>query len=758
MRASILVLALLPLVPAAAGPSDDAAIKELLASSMPEKREEAAAALGKAGDTAAAKKLIELLGDPDWGVRLAAIRGLGPIQFGPGRDALWELTMDGPIGAIRHAAARMLAEHDAKKSAERFERYIVKLKDQRRVRAIEALGVIGTEPGIAALSKQMRAPEPEHRAAAARALGRLADGEDALTGGLKDREDVVAVLAAIALAGIDSDGAREAVLDRLGRHEDLSETYLTRRIARRGTAANAAKFAEAVAARIAKEKKPGVYMQVGFFGELPGCAAAAREHLRHRDDLSRAVAFQLAGFGAEPLPEDDVAAGLTHRNRSVRYAAAAGAIRAAGETRFDLLRRLLADKSGDVCEVAVRYVVENRVKEMLPELSALAAGKAGDKKDWKVRVAACVAVGRVGYDADFSVLVDLAKAPQWWLRAAALEGLYHTYRKEAMPVLIAAFDDRHPVTRMTARRNLRYMTHQTFGKQAQFEEWWEKWKDGNELKHPEKELEQLAKYGYSTKEYQEVLRGTDIVAVKGRWDKVELVLEDLGVTHQAIRQQEIKDYGLSAKQIVLVNCEGSVDSVVTEYLQWMVCAGGYMATTDWSLVNATTKTFPGFVKGYVKQSTGNDVVVVETADPDNKRVAGVFRDGVELQWWLEIQAFPIAIEDPVRSTVLVDSLEMLTKYGSSAMMVEFPAGLGKVMHSTSHFYLQKEGFAHASSVEERKIFAADHLGLTIEEIRALDSKGVFGDINNTTPISKSYSMFHLLVNFIREKREIDLTR
>jgi hypothetical protein len=50
---------------------------------------------------------------------------------------------------------------------------------------------------------------------------------------------------------------------------------------------------------------------------------------------------------------------------------------------------------------------------------------------------------------------------------------------------------------------------------------------------------------------------------------------------------------------VLVNCEGSIDSEVTEYLQWMVDCGGYMATTDWSLVNATTKTFPGVVKGYV---------------------------------------------------------------------------------------------------------------------------------------------------------------
>jgi hypothetical protein len=345
------------------------------------------------------------------------------------------------------------------------------------------------------------------------------------------------------------------------------------------------------------------------------------------------------------------------------------------------------------------------------------------------------------------------------VRAAAFEALYHSYDKRSIPILIAAFSDRHAVARFTARRNLRLLTRQTYAQKSMYEQWWEGAKDKLELEHPEKKLAELDKYGYSTRKYlQEILRGTDIVAIRGRWDKVELILDDLEVQHQAVRAQEIKDYGLSPKQIVLVNCEGSIDSTVTQFLQWMVVCGGYMATTDWSLVNATTKTFPDVVEGFVKRSTGNDVVVVEPGAPGHPTLQGVFHENVDLKWWLEIQAFPIAIADPARCTVLVDSLEMLVRYGSSAMMVEWSEGLGKVMHSTSHFYLQKEGFAHASNVEERKVFAADHLGLTIEEIRELDAKGAFGDINNTTPISRSYSMFHLLVNFINEKQRRDLQR
>ena len=58
--------------------------------------------------------------------------------------------------------------------------------------------------------------------------------------------------------------------------------------------------------------------------------------------------------------------------------------------------------------------------------------------------------------------------------------------------------------------------------------------------------------------------------------------------------------------------------------------------------------------------------------------------------------------------------------------------------------------------QRRKIFAADHLGLTIPQIRELENQGVFYDINNTTPISRSYSMFVMLVNFIKEKQAIDV--
>jgi hypothetical protein len=464
-------------------------------------------------------------------------------------------------------------------------------------------------------------------------------------------------------------------------------------------------------------------------------------------------------MGDEPLTDEEVEPGLDHKSRVVNYAAARAYLETAGRNLKVALTQVLGHKKGDVVQVGIRKAVERKAKELLPELTAVAQGKSPLKRDWQTRVAACVAMGRVGGRDAYDDLVALAKNRDWFIRAAAIEGLYHCYETRAIPELIGYFDDKHPVVRMTTRRNLRYMTRKHYPKRKFYVDWWKKYGGTFEWVAPDEQERRARKHGYATPKYiTEILRGTDIVAIKGRWDKVELILEDLGVKHMAVRQQQIKDYGLSPKQVVLVNCEGSVDRHVTEYLQWFVCAGGYMATTDWALVNALDKTFRGVVKGYVKQSTGNDVVLVQPATPGHPTIEGVFGEGIDLKWWLEIQAFPIAIEDPIRSTVLVDSLEMHLRYGSSVMMIEFPAGLGKVMHSTSHFYLQKEGFAHEPDAERRKIFAADHLGLSMKEIRELDAKGAFDDVNKTTSISRSYSMFLMLVNFIDEKRTIDRTK
>ncbi|MHC4956887.1 MAG: HEAT repeat domain-containing protein [Planctomycetota bacterium] len=738
--------------------ADDAVeIDRLCTSTLPEKRAEGARRLGKGGRTAV-KRLIVMLKDRDWGVRMAAVEALGPIKTKPAQDAVFKQALFGEIRGIRTLAAQTAGKHDAEAAARRIGKGMKRFKKKKRLPSIEALGTIGGEEAIKALSGQMKAPDPQHREAAARSLSRLAAGEKALTGGLKDKEDAIRIVCAAALSKIDTDSAREAVLGLIERNRKPWDGYLLRRIGRHAAATNPTAWAAAISPRLAKSKQAIALLQIASEGRLAGCADAARALLKHRDVLVRCFAYRVTGFG-RALTAEEVQPALEHKDARLNTAATEAWIAGLDtKTEADVpaLRAVLGNKKGSVADVGIRHAVKHKRVMVLKELAAVAQGKTGAKKEWKTRVAAAVAMGRIAGKAAYDDLAAMVPAREWWLRGAALEGIYHTYDKRCIPLMINAVNDKNAVVRMTVRRNLKYLTKKHYAQKKFYENWWEKYGAKIELVEPDEFMRQAKKYGYATPKYvQDTLKGTDIVAVLGRWDKVQLILEDLAVPHQAIRQQQISDYGLNPKQIVLVNCEGSVDSEVTRYLQWFVSAGGYMATSDWALVNALDKTFPAVLKGWVKQSTGNDVVVVEAADPGSPILEGVFSDHVELKWWLEIQAFPIAIDDPVRAHVLVDSLEMLDRYGSSVMMAEFSAGLGKVMHSTSHFYLQKEGFSNQGSAEERRIFAADHLGISIEDIRKLDEKGAFDNVNDTKAISKSYSMFHMLVNFIEEKRAID---
>jgi len=751
-----IAICLLPLL-APLFADSDADLERLLSSTLPENREKAAGLLGKQGKTAAAKRLLGMLKDRDWGVRMAAIRALGPAGMKTTRNALVHQALEGEIKAIRVLAAQVLKEHDSKRTAEQIARSMKRYKGEARLPGIRALGLIGGEAAVGALLKQVRSPNRLHRAAAVRALGRLGAGEKWLVGALKDKEDNIRMLAASALSRLDNDVARTALLEFIERNRKPWDGYILRRIGQGAGATQADKFAAAIVPRLKKSKQAVALLQIAAEGRLKGCAAAARGLFKHRDILTRCFAYRVAGLG-EPLGLADVQPALDHKDVRLNYAAALAFLRSQKEAPelATALRAVISHKKGSVADVGVRFAVEKRVEKVMPEMTALARGKTGAKREWKTRVAACVGMGRIGRKKAFDDLAALAKAREWWLRAAAMEGLYHTFDKRSIPIYIKSFLDKHPVVRMTLRRNLKYLTRKHYAQKKLYVKWWAKHGKNVVLIEPDEYLRQAKKYGYATPKYvQDVLKGTDIVVILGRWDKVQLVLEDLQIKHFAIRQQQVGDYGLSPKQVVLVNCEGSVDNTVTSYLQWFVAAGGYMATTDWALVNALNKTFPGVLSGWVKQSTGNDVVVVEPADPKNPTVQGVFSDEVDLKWWLEIQAFPIAIKDPVRATVIVDSMEMLIRYGSSVMMAQFDAGLGKVMHSTSHFYLQKEGFASQGSAAERRIFAADHLGIPIDDIRKLDAIGAFDNVNDTKKISKSYSMFHLLVNFLEEKRAID---
>ncbi len=747
-----LLLALLVASPGHGAEKEE--LKRLLSSRVPTQREEGIAALGKTQNTTTAKQLIKYVNDPDWGVQMAAMRALAPIQFGPGRDAIRKMIFTGETLSVRTLAAELLRDHAGKETAAKLKRSVFKYKKRARLPGIHALGIIGTEDGIVALRKLSKAGDPEHRAAACQALGSLAAGEKDLLRCLKDRKDYVQFRAVLGLAHLDSDRARESALKYVERGVS---PYILNRLGRTAAKVNRSAFEKALRRRLDTTRNALPILRVAVAAEAKGCEVLARKHLGNRDPFTRAFALRLLGLGDPEQPWDEIVKLLADRDRRVRYAAAEALLRLGRKKPDETLGLLLGRNEPDIVMMAVRAALDARHKKSVPRLIELAKGTGPAKKDWMLRCSACVAAGWVGGRQSLDALKEVAAERDWRFRGAALEGIFRIYHKDCIPALLKYFDDIHPAVRLTARKNIAYMTQKKYSRKGLFLKWWKKHGDRIELVHPEDAGERLKKEGYHVRrDMIEVLRKTDIVAIKGRWDRVQLILEDLKIKHAAIRAQEIKVYGLNPKQVVLVNCEGSTDSETSRMLQWFVVTGGYMATTDWTIVNALHKTFPNVVAKYGRQTTGNDVVIAEEAVPGHPILNEVFRPYVAPKWWLEIAAFPLEVVDPIRSTVIVDSFEMLRRYKRTALMVVFPYGLGKVMHSASHFYLQTEGLAKETTAKRRKIFAHDHLGMSLAEIRELEMKKYFEDAKDTTPISKSYSMFHMLVNFLQEKRLIDL--
>jgi hypothetical protein len=378
------------------------------------------------------------------------------------------------------------------------------------------------------------------------------------------------------------------------------------------------------------------------------------------------------------------------------------------------------------------------------------------REGWRLPTAAIITIGHLGHVNQVDVLAARVKDRDWRIRAAVMESLGNLRAMTAVPYLIDGLTDRDPVVKSAALKNLQILAQQSHEPDPA---WWRKWYEENKDMPLTKKghRDEIKDDYYAKPKYLiEILNKAQIVCVLGKWDHAEIVLEHLGIKSTNIVPSKIESVGLNPKQLLLLNCEGSVGKKGNiERIQWFAHVGGYIVATDWALQNAVVRAFPGFIDRHSKSKTGNDVVVIEPADLDHPLLRGVFDDETQVMWWLEVIAYPMQILDPFRTEILVDSLAMLQKYHSSPMATVFDYGHGKVETCVSHFYLQEEGLAQHTTKEDRMRFAADNLGVAFDRIRKLDAERFFdGAITEEKmkELAPDYSMFRLIVNFVVEKR------
>lgn len=243
--------------------------------------------------------------------------------------------------------------------------------------------------------------------------------------------------------------------------------------------------------------------------------------------------------------------------------------------------------------------------------------------------------------------------------------------------------------------------------------------------------------------------GADVVVVSGVYDRVQDVLRAVQIKHVVIRPDLLDRLNLLSTQTLMVNCPGELSEKAIKKVRDFVDRGGYLVTTDWALT-IVARAFPGTIEHNGKR-TPNDVVAVHVHD-DNEpllRHVKVMRD--HPRWWLEGSSFPIRIRDPKNVRVLMSSEEMGKRYGDSAVVVAFQHGQGKVLHMTSHFFLQQSKLVAESEKKAGREFAKT-AGMSAQQVDAMRKDGVDLDDVKAGEINAAYSMQQVSANLLVEKQ------
>jgi hypothetical protein len=242
--------------------------------------------------------------------------------------------------------------------------------------------------------------------------------------------------------------------------------------------------------------------------------------------------------------------------------------------------------------------------------------------------------------------------------------------------------------------------------------------------------------------------GADVVVVSGSYDRVQDVLRAVQVKHVVIPPHLIDQLDLLPTQTVMINCPGRVSDRATGKLRDFVKRGGYLVTTDWAL-KLTERAFPKTV-AHNGRTTPNDVVAVHVHDekePLLRHVGGMDQP----RWWLEGSSYPVKVIDTQLVRVLLSSKEMEKKYGDGAIAVAFRYGDGKVLHMTSHFFLQQSKLVSEREKRRGSAFAKD-VGLSEGDVADLRKRGVDVDQARSGEVSSAYSMQQMSANLLAEKQ------
>jgi len=179
------------------------------------------------------------------------------------------------------------------------------------------------------------------------------------------------------------------------------------------------------------------------------------------------------------------------------------------------------------------------------------------------------------------------------------------------------------------------------------------------------------------------LSPSDVIELKGEWDKADRPLTAMGVPHTTLSVHKIEDLDLSNCKVLVVNCAGRIPKAAFQKVRDFVASGGALLTTDWALKNTIECCFPGYIR-WNGGKTGCEVVDAYVGPLEPNLAFGV----VSASGWKldeDSQTIGVLNQDKVKVLAMSRKLARQDPGGQGILAVSFRFGKGKVLHMIGHF-------------------------------------------------------------------------
>ncbi len=201
-----------------------------------------------------------------------------------------------------------------------------------------------------------------------------------------------------------------------------------------------------------------------------------------------------------------------------------------------------------------------------------------------------------------------------------------------------------------------------------------------------------------------------VVVVRGSADHMEHVLANAKVEFVAVNADELPTLALNGKQVLMVNCTGTMSAEARERVRRFVAAGGFLYTTDHAVRELIEPIFPNTI-AYDGKSTTEQVVPVKVRGSEEDRgLLSSLGGNAKEMWQTASGGYGFKVLDAKRVSVLMESPEAAKLFGSGNIAARFRYEDGQVIHVTGHFFSQpgqKQSAAVASAGRGFETFSAN---------------------------------------------------